>query len=120
MKILIVDDETSITEIVSFHLQDRGFEVVMANDPLTVRSLMQSQHFDLVAVDYMMPGMNGLDVAKLIRRELKLAIPILMVTGKHITIPLREECLALGVVIYPKPFTGAGLFQKVCDLLAIK
>ena len=58
-KILIVDDNPEIREIIEILLKGEGFETVQAKDGLTALNQLKKQDFDLIILDIMMPGMNG-------------------------------------------------------------
>jgi len=64
---LVVDDEASLRFVVSQALQDRGWEVVVADDGDAVEERIQQQRFDLIVLDLLMPGMNGFEVLRRIR-----------------------------------------------------
>ena len=70
-KILIVDDERIILDLTSIILKNRGFEVLTAEDAITGIEVVKNAHPDLVLLDYMMPGMDGLAALK----EMKKAVP---------------------------------------------
>ncbi len=89
-KILIVDDEPDIREILQFNLELAGYEteqVASAEDALKLRL----QDFSLVLLDVMMGGMSGFAMAEHVRRELHCAVPIIFLTAKD-----REEDLLCG------------------------
>ncbi len=67
LKILILDDETKITEQLSWHLQKKGFEVVAANQAEQAFRLLHDDQFDILLLDVMMPGINGLEVLEKVR-----------------------------------------------------
>ena len=78
-KILIVDDEKMMTELISTHLKDCGFQTLTANNAVEAASLLV-QKPDLIILDINMPGMNGLDLCKTIRSHI--VCPILFVTAR--------------------------------------
>ncbi|GAC09383.1 response regulator transcription factor [Paraglaciecola chathamensis] len=80
-KILLVDDDETLCALLSEFLQAEGFEVetLHTGDAATER-LLQSDEFDTVVLDIMMPGMSGLDVLRSVRA--KRQVPILMLTGR--------------------------------------
>ena len=67
-RVLIVDDETAIREMIVLALEMAGYETVEAADGLQALRLIQSQPFDLVLMDWMMPG-RGLETARRIRKD---------------------------------------------------
>ncbi len=78
-KILIVDDEVMMTELLSDHLQDCGYEVLVANDASKALALLQRQP-DLILLDINMPGMDGLELCRSIRNHI--VCPILFLTAR--------------------------------------
>ncbi|MBN2794096.1 MAG: response regulator transcription factor [Clostridia bacterium] len=79
-KILIVDDEYKIREMITMILEHRGYEVVAASNGHEAIILAQSEHPDLILMDVMMPIMNGFDALKKIRNFT--ACPVIMLTAK--------------------------------------
>ena len=78
-KILIVDDEKMMTELLSDHLQDLGYETLVANNSTEAVSLLQKQP-DLIILDFNMPGMDGLELCRNIRNHI--ICPIIFVTAR--------------------------------------
>ena len=117
-RILIVDDEPGATELVACYLESRGFEVVQLNDPTEALETLKSGAFDLLIVDYMMPVLRGIDLIEQVRREPALAaLKMMMLSAKDLSLQDRERCLRQGVSAHKKPFTSAGLFDKVAAVL---
>jgi two-component system, OmpR family, alkaline phosphatase synthesis response regulator PhoP len=110
-KILIVDDEPKIVEICQDYLRASGFEVVSAGDGLKGLAAARREKPDLMVLDLMLPGMDGLDVCRTLRRESD--IPIIMLTARV------EETdkligLELGADDYiTKPFSPRELVARV-------
>lgn len=114
-KILVVDDEQKIVEICRDYLHAAGFEVIQANDGLIGLTMARREQPDLVVLDLMLPGMDGLDVCRQLRREG--SIPIIMLTARV------EEAdklvgLELGADDYlTKPFSPRELVARVRTVL---
>ena len=82
-KILIVDDEQDIVELLSYNLEKERFSIVKAYDGEAALALVRSEKPDLMILDLMLPKMNGLDVCKAVRRNPETAnLPIIMLTAK--------------------------------------
>ncbi|WP_166424256.1 response regulator transcription factor [Paraglaciecola sp. 20A4] len=80
-KILLVDDDVTLCALLSEFLQEDGFTVETLNSgDVAVARLLESNEFDTVVLDIMMPGMSGLDVLRTVRA--KQQVPILMLTGR--------------------------------------
>jgi len=80
-KILVVDDEEDICEILKFNLQDDNTDVTTVNSGEEVLNLNINQ-FDLILLDVMMGGISGFKLADKIRKELKSEVPIIFITAK--------------------------------------
>ncbi len=81
MRILLIEDEESIQELVKLNLELEDFEVLVANDGKKGLELYKSQHFDLIVLDIMLPEMDGISVCEHIRLT-DVDTPILMLTAK--------------------------------------
>lgn len=79
-KILVVDDEAKILKMVSDYLEAVGFEVTGATDGITALKKYRENEYDLIVLDFMMPGIDGIDVIRRIREES--SIPIVMLTAR--------------------------------------
>ena len=80
MRILIVDDDERIREIVRLYLEAEGYDIEEAENGNSALEMVRSGYFDLVILDLMMPGLDGWTVCKILRKETK--IPIIMLTAK--------------------------------------
>src|ERR1035437_9632385 len=82
-KILVVDDERDLVELIGMNLTRNGYEVLTAHDGATGLELARKQKPDMVILDVMMPGMSGRDVTMALKSDPEMAaIPILMLTAK--------------------------------------
>ncbi len=114
-KILVVDDEPDILEICKDYLHAGGFDVVTADDGFQGLAQARSQKPDLVVLDLMLPGMDGLDVCRSLRRESN--VPIVMLTAR-IEEADRLIGLELGADDYiSKPFSPRELVARVRTVL---
>lgn len=80
-KILIIEDEKPISDIVKFNLQKEGFDIITAYDGREGLDMALSQNPDLIILDIMLPSMNGFDICKKIRETSN--VPIIMATAKE-------------------------------------
>ena len=109
--ILIVDDETTIVDMLVYNLQKEGYNTLQANDGETAVNIALSQKPDLVLLDIMLPKMDGLAVCKRIRQTLN--IPILMISAKDGEID-KILGLELGADDYiTKPFSVRELMARI-------
>jgi len=110
-KILVVDDEASIVEIVKFNLEKEGYRVVTAMDGYDALSAFQKESPDLIILDVMMPGMDGYAVCRKIRETSN--VPIIMVTARAEEIDTVLG-LEMGADEYvTKPFSVRELMARV-------
>lgn len=115
MKILIVDDFSTMRRIIKNLLRDLGFNNTQeADDGNTALPMLQSGDFDFLVTDWNMPGMTGIDLLKAVRADAKLAgLPVLMVTAEAKKDQIVEAAQA-GVNGYiVKPFTAVTLKEKI-------
>ncbi len=114
-RILVIDDEPLIVDSVSYNLKQEGFEVVSATDGEAGLKLAESGDFDLILLDLMLPGMNGMEVCRTLRKQSE--IPIIMLTAKEGEID-RVLGLELGADDYvTKPFSMRELMARVKRIL---
>ena len=110
-KILVIDDEPKIVEICQDYLKAAGFDVVTASDGLRGLAAARREKPDLVVLDLMMPGMDGLDVCRTLRRESE--VPIIMLTAR-----VEESDKLIGLELgaddyITKPFSPRELVARV-------
>ena len=114
-RILVVDDERVVTEVVERYLQQQDFEVLLAADGHQALESARQWHPDLVVLDLMLPGMDGLEVCRNIRKES--SMPIIMLTAKGEETD-RIVGLELGADDYVvKPFSPRELVARIKTVL---
>ncbi len=114
-KILVVDDETKIVKLVRAYLEQAGYSVVAAEDGQTALIQARREKPDLVVLDLGLPGIDGLDVARTLRREGN--VPIIMLTAR-VEDTDRIIGLELGADDYvTKPFNPRELVARVRAVL---
>ncbi|GBL04029.1 chemotaxis response regulator CheY [Glaciecola sp. KUL10] len=115
MKILVVDDFSTMRRIIKNLLKDLGFTNIQeADDGSTALPMLQNGDFDFVVTDWNMPGMQGIDLLRAIRSDDSLKhLPVLMVTAeaKKEQIVAAAQAGVNGYVV--KPFTAATLKEKL-------
>ena len=114
-KILIVEDEPDIQELLGAYLRDAGYETAAAGDGVAALALFQSQAFDLVVLDLMLPKIDGFGVCELIRRQSQ--VPVLMLTALD---GEEEQLRGFGLDIddyVTKPFSMPVLLEKIRVIL---
>lgn len=113
---LVVEDNHDIANLVSMHLQDLGAEVQIANDGTQGLSLAQEKRFDLIILDLMLPGIDGLEICRRLRGADN-DTPILMLTAKSAELD-RIVGLEMGADDYlPKPFSVRELVARAKAIL---
>ena len=120
MKILIVDDFSTMRRIIKNLLRDLGFtNTAEADDGKTALPLLQGGDFDFLVTDWNMPGMTGIDLLKAVRADANLCeLPVLMVTAEAKRDQIVEAATA-GVNGYVvKPFTAVALKEKIEKIFA--
>ncbi|MCK5793457.1 MAG: response regulator, partial [Anaerolineales bacterium] len=78
--ILVIDDEPKITQLARDYLVESGFKVLTTGDGLQALAINRQEKPDLIVLDLMLPGMDGLDVCRTIRKESD--VPIIMLTAR--------------------------------------
>lgn len=110
--ILLVEDEEGIVQFLKQGLEEEGYEVSFATDGAAGLALFQSQRFDLVLLDWMLPKMTGVEVCKAIRLQ-NTKLPILFLTAKD-TVQETVEGLKSGANDYiKKPFSFDELVERI-------
>jgi len=117
-KILVVDDEKDIVDLITYNLEKEGFATMRAYDGDTALEMVKTQKPDLVILDLMLPGIRGLEVCKFIRRNRETeTLPIIMLTAKgdHVDRIIGFELGADDYII--KPFNVGELIARVRAVL---
>jgi two-component system phosphate regulon response regulator OmpR len=110
-KVLLVDDDEKLRKLVTEYLEGYGFQVNTLPDGLLVRRTIHQESPDLVILDIMLPGKDGLDVLKEIRAES--SVPVIMLTARGEDAD-RIVGLELGADDYlPKPFNPRELLARM-------
>jgi len=114
-KILVVDDEPTLVATVKYNLEREGYQVVTAVDGESGLSMARVERPDLIILDLMLPGLDGFEVCRILRREM--TAPILMLTAKTGEVD-KVVGLELGADDYvTKPFSMRELLARVRALL---
>ncbi|MDD2498658.1 MAG: response regulator transcription factor [Desulfitobacteriaceae bacterium] len=114
-RILVVDDEENIVQLIEYNLKKAGFETLSAYDGQKALRLIHKEKPDLVILDVMLPAMDGFDVVKELRKDS--SIPILMLTARTEEFD-RVLALELGADDYlTKPFSIRELVARVKAIL---
>ena len=116
--ILLADDEANLRTLVHTTLEDPRYRIIEAADGVTALEAARKDIPDLVILDWMMPGMTGIEVAKALRQDAATAhIPIIMLTAKGQEKD-KAQGRTCGIDAYlVKPFSPLELLEKVQEIL---
>lgn len=116
-KILIVDDDVSITELMKALVKMEGHEPTTVNDSLQAMEAAKSVNPDLITLDLMMPGLTGFELCELLHQDPKFAnTPIIIVSARDDP-ESKERAMQAGAKEYiPKPFGVDNLMTKIKEL----
>ena len=114
-KILVVEDDKTLQETLEYNLERQGYELIVTENGRTALTLARTQKPDLVILDVMLPGLDGFEVCRILRKEY--STPILMLTAKTEEID-KIVGLEMGADDYlTKPFSMRELLARVKALL---
>lgn len=117
-KILLVEDEPGIASFVRLELLHEGYQVQVAEDSRQGLELFQEGQWDLILLDIMLPGINGLEVLRRIRKLS--SVPVILLTARGDTLD-KVSGLDAGADDYlPKPFAIEELLARIRSLLRRK
>lgn len=115
MKVLVVDDDSNIAELLRLYLEKDGFSVMTCDNGIKAVELQSKELFDIILLDIMLPGLDGWQVCREIRKESD--VPIIMITAKSETFD-RILGLELGADDYvSKPFDAKEVLARVKAVL---
>jgi DNA-binding response OmpR family regulator len=115
MKVLIVDDDLALIDVLSFTMRHAGYEVVTANDGLTALARWEAESPDLVILDLNLPCMDGLEVCRQIRAKSDIPIVILSVRDRDEDVSAGLACGADEYIV--KPFSPRQLVARLESVL---
>jgi len=115
ISVLIIEDEENISEAIQYNLKQNGYQVSAAQDGVKGLEIIENEQVDLLILDIMLPGMDGLDVCKEIRKTSDM--PIIMLTARS-----EEHSKVVGLELgaddyVTKPFSMSELLARVKSLL---
>nr|WP_297396214.1 response regulator transcription factor [uncultured Peptostreptococcus sp.] len=118
MKILVIDDEEHILELLKFNLELSGFDVYVSTDASQTQDLIKNQNPDLLLLDWMLPKISGIDILKKIRSdETTYDLPVIMLTAKNMEDD-KIQGLNVGADDYiTKPFSIKELMARINTVL---
>jgi two-component system, chemotaxis family, chemotaxis protein CheY len=110
-RILVIDDDRSIRELLRLRLASAGYDVVLAEDAIVAGRILGRERLDMMIVDANLPHVSGVDfVANLVADPNLPWVPVIFITGRE---DLKEHAESLGSACLVKPFLG----QRLLDLV---
>lgn len=117
MKILLIEDEPNVSSFIKRGLEEQGNVVVQAFDGVTGLKMASHDDFDIIILDVVMPGMNGIEVCDKLKNEIKISVPIIMLTALSATDDIVTG-LEIGADDYlSKPFKFNELLARIHALV---
>ena len=115
-KLLVVDDDASVREILSIQLARMGYEVVLCNDGIEAVAAYEESPPDLILIDVMMPRLNGLEACQKIRaleKETDRRVPVIFLTARDSTHDKSSAALSGGDEFVQKPVSLQELRDRI-------
>jgi two-component system, OmpR family, KDP operon response regulator KdpE len=111
LRILVADDDVAIVKFIQVNLKVRGYDVIVTGDGKRAVEAVESNQVDLIILDIMMPGMDGMEVCRRIREWSQVPIIMLSASGEEDN---KVKCLEMGADDYlTKPFNLAELLARI-------
>ena len=118
IKILFVEDEDSVRNFAVRALQKKGYEVIACNSAENaLEQLKNIQNLNLLITDMVMPGMNGIELGKIVKEKLP-NIKIILASGYSEEIARNEQAVSNDIEFLAKPFSLGDLTQKIFNVLS--
>ena len=114
-KILVVDDEKEIRNLIEIYLKNEGYEVIKARDGEEALEILEKEDIHLIILDIMMPKIDGIEVCKRVRENL--SIPILMLSAKSEDMDKIQGIMTGADDYLTKPFNPLELSVRVKAIL---
>lgn len=119
-KILIVDDEVDVVEVIEMLLKNQGYEVISAHNGFEALERIEKEIPDLVILDIMMPQMDGLEACGKMRKNKKMDnVPIVMFSAKLSAVDKKEAFEAGADGFITKPFNARGFIAGIKTYLEL-
>jgi CheY-like chemotaxis protein len=120
MKILYAEDDVMVQKIVVHALVRLGYEVTTVDDGKEALEAIESEEFNLIILDLFMPKKSGLELIEIIRNELNIDTPILILSRTHLDETIQKAYNAGANDFIVKPFEPEELIVKITKILAAK
>ena len=112
MELLVVDDDQGFAFLLKLELEEQGHHVDLASNGLDGKSLGLKNHYDVIVMDLMLPGMNGRQVCREFKKN-RMTTPVLMMSALD-SPDEKEACLSVGATDFiEKPFLFEDFYRKI-------
>lgn len=118
-KILIVEDEAHIARILALWLRQHGYEILEARDGRAALEILSREAVDLIVSDMNMPELDGLGLVRAVRTDLKLTVPIFLLSARCDRAKLATDLEPYQVQLYAKPFMPSRLVADIEQSLSV-
>ncbi|MBP7653613.1 response regulator [Candidatus Dependentiae bacterium] len=116
--VLLVDNDKPITEMLKIRLENMNFNIVEAGDGLAAISEIRKNIFSLVILDLDMPGLNGMDVLRIIKSDSKLESVKVIILSGVLDEDIKKTAFELGCSAFiSKPFRASQIIEKINEIL---
>ena len=117
-RLLVIDDDLDLAKLTAIRLTRAGHEVSSAHDGESGLAAIRSSRPELVVIDWMMPGMDGIEVCEAVRADSSISeTPLIMLTAKS-SAEDYDRAYAAGInIVVSKPYTSSDLVGRINDLL---
>ena len=116
-RILVVDDDPDLTELLQADLEHRGYEIVIARNGREAMTRAEKEAFDLLLIDVMMPEVDGYHVANALTADWTKKTRVILMTSRDTRREKGLAVLAGAAAMVQKPFTLDSLHRKIEDVL---
>jgi len=115
--VLLLEDNQSVRELIKVLLETEGYSIIEASDGRDGLTKAEELKPDLMILDLMMPGLDGENVLKTMRRHSKLSkVPVLVVSGKYESLDALRKLIGQEN-IFPKPFEPSRMLDRIGELI---
>lgn len=116
-RILVIDDDSSIRQVIAYALGDEGYQVDEASDGEAALESVGRRHPDLILLDMKMPGVDGWEFARLYRERYERLAPIIVLTAARDAAQRAADVNAVSYV--PKPFDLDALLERISAVMSM-
>lgn len=121
VRVLIVEDNSALANVLKFNLVRSGFDVTIARNGREAWDIVKSSPADLIITDHQMPEMSGIELCQKVRQHEKMQdIPIILVTAKQLELDIDHIRSELRITrTFSKPFSPAAIIKAVRDEMSL-